>query len=52
MLPSLGYITELEQAADRGNAAINSKVDVEPKEFREAARAALPDADPSLSIES
>lgn len=36
MLPSLGYITGLEQTADRGNAAINLKVDVEPQEVRDA----------------
>jgi aminoglycoside phosphotransferase (APT) family kinase protein len=45
MLPSLGYVTELGQAADRGKLEIKSKVDIERQEVRDVVRAAFPDTD-------
>ncbi|SFR75731.1 Predicted kinase, aminoglycoside phosphotransferase (APT) family [Halogeometricum rufum] len=44
MLPSLGYVTELEQAAERESAERRSEMTVGEPEARRAARRTFPDA--------
>ncbi len=45
MFTSLGYVTELERAAERGKSDIQSKVDIGQRDIREAAKRAFPGAD-------